>query len=99
MTELKSTSGDARIKGSADRIRLSSVSGDVTAEMENTSVSLIEARTTSGDAEIELAPGTDSVHAAMSTVSGSSSCRLPDAGTGARLKITAASVSGDVTIR
>jgi len=97
--EMKSTSGDAKLKGTADIIRLNSVSGDVNAELHSTSVSRIEARTTSGDTEIELAPGTDSVHASVSTVTGSASCRIPDAGTGAKLIITASSVSGDVTIR
>ena len=80
-------------------IRLHSVSGDATAEMKGTDVRKIEAHTTSGDADICLAPGTDSIHAMMSTVSGSASCSVADSGAGALLQITASSVSGDVTIR
>lgn len=97
--ELKSTSGDAKLNGTAVNIRLHSVSGDATAEMKGTDVRKIDVRTTSGDADICLAPGTDSIHAMMSTVSGSVSCRVADSGAGALLQITASSVSGDVTIR
>ena len=98
-TELKSTSGEVKLSGEAETIRLHSVSGDVTAKPRNADIRSIEARSTSGDAEIELAPGTDSVHASLSTVSGSASCRVPDSGSGARLQINASSVSGDVIVR
>ena len=97
-TDLKSTSGDVTLNGSADSIRLHSVSGDVTAKPRNTDIRLIEVRSTSGDAEIRLAPGTDSVHSETSTVSGSVRNSTADSGAGARLQIKAASVSGDVTI-
>ena len=97
--ELKSTSGDAKIRGEAETVRIHSVSGNVTAMPRNADIRAIEARSTSGDAEIELAPGTDSVHTSVSTVSGTASCRVPDAGSSARLQISAASVSGDVTVR
>ena len=97
--EIKSTSGDAELNGAADKVLINSVSGDVTADMRNTNVSDIQARTTSGDVEVELAPGTDSVHPIMSTVSGSTSCRFADSGSGAKLQIVAKSVSGDVKIK
>ena len=97
--EIKSTSGDVKLTGCADQIRLSSVSGDAEAQVRNTDIRRIEARTTSGDVEIELAAGTDSIHANTSTVSGSVTNRCADSGSGARLQITANSVSGDVTIR
>ena len=97
--ELKSTSGDVKLLGEAEIVRLNSVSGDVEVKARNADIRSIEARSTSGDAEIDLAPGADSVHASISTVSGTASCRVPDAGSGARLQITAASVSGDVTVR
>ncbi|MBR6164581.1 MAG: DUF4097 family beta strand repeat protein [Clostridia bacterium] len=97
--ELKSTSGEADLNGSAGQIRMHSVSGDVTAELQNSDVTRIEGRSTSGDVTIRLAAGTDSVHTAMSSVSGSTACRFADSGAGARLQITASSVSGDVSIR
>ena len=97
--EMKSTSGDAKMNGEAEKIMINSVSGDVTIEMRSDKVSDIQARTTSGDVEIGLATGTDSVHATMSTVSGSTSCRYTDSGAGAKLQITAKSVSGDVKIK
>ena len=95
---MKSTSGDVQLTGYAESLRLNSVSGDVNADLRNTDVRLIEAAATSGDVEIKLAPGTDSVSASMRTVSGSASCKYPDAGQAAALKISAASVSGDVRI-
>lgn len=97
--EIKSTSGDAELYGEADRIQINSVSGDVTAEIRNNTVSDIQARTTSGDVEVELPQGTDSVHPVMSTVSGSASCRYADSGSAAKLQIVAKSVSGDVKIK
>ncbi len=97
--ELKSTSGDAEIDGEAEQVRVNSVSGDVEVNLGNTTVSSIQARSTSGDVDISLAAGTDSVHASMSTVSGSARCGFQDGGAGARLQIQASSVSGDVTIK
>lgn len=97
--ELKSTSGDAQISGEAEKFQIHSVSGDVTIKPRNTSVESIQAHSTSGDVDISLAPGTDSVHVSMSTVSGSTRCAVQDSGAGARLQIQAKSVSGDVTIR
>ncbi len=99
LAELKSTSGDTEVNGEAEQIRLNSVSGDAEAELRNTTVRSILARSTSGDVNIFLAPGTDSVHAVMSSVSGSTSCAVADSGAGARLQIQAGSVSGDVKIR
>lgn len=97
--EIKSTSGDVELKGEADQVRMNSVSGDVTVDLRSSGVCSIQAASTSGDVEIELPAGTDSVHTAMSTVSGSASCALADSGSGARLQIQARSVSGDVTVR
>lgn len=96
---IKSTSGDAKLIGGAEKITVNSVSGDVTTELRNVNARSIQAHTTSGDVDIELAPGTDSVHASMSTVSGSTSCRFADSGSDAKLQIIAKSVSGDVTIK
>ena len=97
--ELKSTSGDVELEGEADQIRMNSVSGDVTIDLDNTTVRSIQAHTTSGDVDIDLARGTDSVHTVLSTVSGTARCEVQDIGTGAQLQIQANSVSGDVTIR
>ena len=97
--EMKSTSGDVELEGEAEQVRMSSVSGDVTVGLRNATARSIQAVSTSGDVEIEPAAGTESIHAMMSTVSGSASCRRPDGGSGAGLQITAKSVSGDVTIR
>jgi hypothetical protein len=97
--ELKATSGDVELNGQVFRVRLNSVSGKVSAELHNTDAERIEAKSTSGNVEIELAPGTDSVHVSMSTVSGNTSNRFADAGHSARLQIQANSVSGNVKIR
>ena len=97
--ELKSTSGDAEIDGEAEQVRVNSVSGDVEVNLGNATVSSIQARSTSGDVDISLAAGTDSVHASMSTVSGTARCGFRDGGAGARIQIQASSVSGDVTIK
>lgn len=99
IAEMKSTSGDVELEGEADQIRMNSVSGDVTIDLKNTTIRSIQAHTTSGDVDINLARGTGSVHAVMSTVSGSARCEIPDGGAGAGLQIQANSVSGDVTIR
>ena len=97
--ELKSTSGDVELDGEAEQVRMTSVSGDVTAEIHNTTVRSIQVRSTSGDVDVDLAGGTESVHTSISTVSGSAHCSVPDSGAGARLQIQASSVSGDVTIK
>ena len=97
--ELKSTSGDVELDGEAEQIRMSSVSGDVEVTLSNTTVRFIQARSTSGDVDIDLAAGTDSVHISMNTVSGSTHCSVPDSGAGANLQIQASSVSGDITIK
>ncbi len=97
--DMKSTSGDVKLEGEAERIRMNSVSGDITAELRNATVRSIQAHTTSGDVDIDLPSGLDSIHTAMNSVSGSTSCSIPDSGAGARLQIQAKSVSGDVTIR
>ena len=97
--ELKSTSGDAELNGEAVQIRINSVSGDITVDLHNTSARSIQARSTSGDVDIDLPSGLESVHASMSTVSGSTRCSIPDGGPGAGLQIQANSVSGDVTIK
>ena len=96
---LKSTSGDVEMEGAAAEVQLNSVSGDTKAEMKNRDVRSLSLHSTSGDVDVILAPGTESVHARTSTVSGSVRCSVPDAGSGAALNIDAASVSGDVTIR
>ena len=98
MRKIVAIVGDAEIEGEAEQIRVNSVSGDVEVNLGNTTVHSIQARSTSGDVDISLAAGTDSVHAAMSTVSGTASCDFPDGGHSARLQIQASSVSGDVTI-
>ena len=97
--ELKSTSGDVKFNGEAENVRLNSVSGDAEADLRNTDVRSIQAKSTSGDVEVELASGTNSAHIRTSTVSGSVHCSVPDGGNGAPLQIDAGSVSGDVTIR
>lgn len=96
--ELKSTSGEAGLAGAAEKVRVHSVSGDVNIRIHSASVRNIEGRSTSGDVEIRLPEGTNSVHARTSTVSGEIKCSVPDAGANAILTIDAGSVSGDVTI-
>lgn len=97
--ELKSTSGDVELNGEAEQIRMNSVSGDVTVELHGNKARSIQARSTSGDVDINLASGTDSIHSNLSTVSGSARCSVQDGGPGAKLQIQAGSVSGDVTIK
>ena len=98
--EMKSTSGEVELEGEASQVRMNSVSGDVTVDLRNATVRSIEARSTSGDVDIDLANGTEGgVHTSMSTVSGSVSCSIPDAGPAAGLRIQAASVSGDITVK
>ncbi len=97
--ELKSTSGEADLEGEAIQVRISSVSGDVSAELRNPSVRSIQASSTSGDVDIDLPDGMESVHTSMKSVSGSTRCSIPDSGSGAELQIQASSVSGDVTVQ
>ena len=98
--EMKSTSGEVELEGEASQVRMNSVSGDVTVDLRNATVRSIEARSTSGDVDIDLTNGTESgVHTSMSTVSGSVNCSIPDAGPAAGLRIQAASVSGDITVK
>jgi DUF4097 and DUF4098 domain-containing protein YvlB len=98
--EMKSTSGEVELEGEANQVRMNSVSGDVTVDLRNATVRSIEARSTSGDVDIDLTNGTESgVHTSMSTVSGSVNCSIPDAGPAAGLRIQAASVSGDITVK
>ena len=96
---LKSTSGDVDFTGSVQELRASSISGDVDAAVENTSLKLIEAKSTSGDVDIHLPAGLSSVHAECATVSGDCLSRVSDAGLDAAVKIRAKSVSGDVTVQ
>jgi len=95
---MKSTSGDAGFTGSVSELAVSSVSGDVDITVENPSVRQIEARSTSGDVEIELPAGLAGVHAECSTVSGEVLSRVSEAGPGAPVRIRAKSVSGDVRV-
>ena len=96
--ELKSTSGDVEFTGSVLELNASSISGDVTLTAENTSLKRITAKSTSGDVEIDLPDGLNSVHAECSTVSGDCCSRVSDAGYNAAVQIRAKSVSGDVTV-
>ena len=96
---VKSTSGDAELNGCAQEVWMQSVSGDVTVTLGNIDAKVIEAKTTSGDVQIDLPRATPAVHAEIRSVSGSTRCAFPDAGSGAALRITASTVSGDVRIR
>ena len=95
---MKSVSGDAEFRGSVITLSIQSVSGDAEAEIENTSVTGVEAHSTSGDLTIVLPEHTDAVHAECSSRSGDCVNRISDAGSSARVQIRAATVSGDVTI-
>lgn len=97
--KMKSTSGDVKFTGSVVELTASSISGDAEITVENTSVKNIEAKSTSGDVDINLPKGLPGVHAECSTVSGDCLSRVSDAGTGAALQIRAKSVSGDVTVQ
>ena len=74
------------------------ISGDVSVTVENTTVRKITGKSTSGDVEIYLPHGLRSVHAECSTVSGDCCSRVSDAGMNADVKISARSISGDVTV-
>ena len=96
--EMKSTSGEVEFNGSVLELKASSISGDVTVTVENTTVKSINAKSTSGDVEIDLPDGLNSVHAECATVSGDCLSRVSDAGYNAAVQIRAKSVSGDVTV-
>jgi len=76
-----------------------SISGDVTATVENTTLKQATGKTTTGDVEIDLPDGLNNVHAECSSVSGDCLSRVSDAGIGAAVQIRAKSVSGDVTVQ
>lgn len=95
---LKSTSGDIRLNGSSREMFAHTVSGSNTLILQNIDATRIEAASTSGSVDIELPRDTPSVHASMKSVSGSTRCSFPDAGTGAALQIQASSVSGSIRI-
>ena len=96
---MKSTSGDVTFTGSVVDLTIHSVSGDAEATVENTTLKHAEAKSTSGDVEINLPSGLPGVHAECSTVSGDCLSRVSDAGAGAAVQIRAKSVSGDVTVQ
>ena len=96
--EMKSTSGEVEFNGSVLELGASSISGDVTATVENTTLKKITAKSTSGDVEIYLPEGLKDVHAECATVSGDCCSRVSDAGYNASVRITAKSISGDVTV-
>ena len=96
--EMKSTSGDVEFNGSVLDATGSAISGDVSITVENTTVKNITGKSTSGDVEIYLPRGLRSVHAECSTVSGDCCSRVSDAGMNAEVKISAKSISGDVTV-
>ena len=95
----KSTSGDVSFSGSVTNLTAITVSGEVNLTVENTMLKQIEAKSTSGDVEIELPAGLSSVHAECSTLSGECLSRVSDAGADAAVRIRAKSVSGDVTVQ
>ena len=97
--EIKSTSGDVEFTGSVLELNASSISGDTDVTAENNTLRRINAKSTSGDVEIRLPDGLNSVHAECSTVSGDCLSRVSDAGAGAAVQIRAKSVSGDVTVQ
>ena len=96
--EMKSTSGEVEFNGSVLEAKASAVSGDISVTVENTTVKQITGKSTSGDVEIYLPHGLQSVHAECSTVSGDCLSRVSDAGIGAAVQIRAKSVSGDVSV-
>ncbi len=95
---LKSTSGDSRLTGRAIEVSANTVSGDNMIILQNDDARRINAASTSGSVNIELPAGTPSVHAMMKSVSGSTRCHFPDAGSRAVLQIQATTVSGSVRI-
>ena len=96
---MKSTSGDVHFSGSVIDLTASSISGDTEMSIENSSLKHAEAKSTSGDVEINLPAGITGVHAECSTVSGDCLSRVSDAGSDAAVQIRAKSVSGDVTVQ
>ena len=96
---MKSTSGDVDFTGSVLDLTAASISGDADLTIENTTVKVIDAKSTSGDVEIGLPSGLGGVHAVCSTVSGDCLSRVSDAGPDAPVQVRAKSVSGDVTVQ
>ena len=96
--EMKSTSGDVEFSGSVLDTTASAISGDVSITVENTTVKKVTGKSTSGDVEIYLPHGLRSIHAECSTVSGDCCSRVSDAGMNAEVRISARSISGDVTV-
>ena len=96
---MKSTSGDVHFTGSVIDLTAHSISGDAEATIENTTLKHVDAKSTSGDVEINLPAGLPGAHAECSTVSGDCLSRVSDAGSGASVQIRAKSVSGDVTVQ
>ncbi len=97
--EIKSTSGETVFTGSVLELNISSISGDVDVTIENKTLKRVNAKSTSGDVEINLPEGLTGIHAECSTVSGDCLSRVSDAGTAAVIQIRAKSVSGDVTVQ
>jgi hypothetical protein len=97
--EIKSTSGETAFTGSVLELTISSISGDTDVTIENKTLRRINAKSTSGDVEINLPEGLTGIHAECSTVSGDCLSRVSDAGSAAVVQIRAKSVSGDVTVQ
>ena len=97
--EIKSTSGEAVFTGSVLELTISSISGDAEVTVENKTLRRINAKSTSGDVEINLPEGLTGIHAECSTVSGDCLSRVSDAGSAAVVQIRAKSISGDVTVQ
>jgi DUF4097 and DUF4098 domain-containing protein YvlB len=97
--KIQNTSGDAEFTGTVLELTGHTVSGDLEATVENTSLKKIHAESISGDVDINLPAGLSNVHAECSTVSGDCLSRVSDAGISAAVQIRATSVSGDVTVQ
>ena len=97
--KIQNTSGDAEFTGTALEMTGHTVSGDLTVKIENTSLRKIQAESVSGDVDINLPDGLNSVHAEISSVSGDCLSRVSDAGSAAVVRIRAKSISGDVTVQ
>lgn len=96
---MKSTSGDVHFTGSVIDLTAHSISGDAEMTVENISLKHVDAKSTSGDVDINLPTRLTDVHAECTTVSGSCLSRISDAGINAAVQIRAKSVSGDVTVQ
>ena len=95
---LKSVSGDVEMEGGLEKLEMSTVSGDAEIHLTDTRARSISLRSTSGDLEVHLCEGCDSVHCQSSTTSGDRDLNFEDAGPGAALQVTAATISGDIWI-